>query len=223
MTKRKQSHLELEKHLIEQLQFLELSAHAFDRGFEAEAKRMAVTIRVLLHDTRNSHSLLGQLGLKSKLFWDLSMPAMPVMPGQMMMTGIPCRLVGIGPGRSGAGYLAHLDMVPEQKQIPFDQWWTDIVYTENLTSRSADGKFTMQLQPLGAKVNTLSRCDLVRIVTDQDGGAHVDPAIDERYAKLSRDNAAGWTTEVHGVRRPISGIELASIRQIAHEVLRTLK
>lgn len=53
---------ELENHLSKQLQFLQNSSESYDNGFDSEAKRLAVTIRVLLYDTQKSHSLLGQLG-----------------------------------------------------------------------------------------------------------------------------------------------------------------
>lgn len=53
---------ELQAHLAEQLGFLERSADAFDNGYEDEAKRMATAIRVLVHDTNQSISLLKQLG-----------------------------------------------------------------------------------------------------------------------------------------------------------------
>jgi hypothetical protein len=61
---------ELECHLAEQLQFLQVSAAAFDAGFEGEAKRLAVVLRILLHDTKSSKSLLGQLGRKGGPFFD---------------------------------------------------------------------------------------------------------------------------------------------------------
>ncbi len=63
MAKRPINVVELQAHLAEQLQFLEASADAFDRGFRGEAKRMAATIRILVHQTHRSHSLLGQLGI----------------------------------------------------------------------------------------------------------------------------------------------------------------
>ena len=58
---------ELWIHLREGVHFLRVSAAAFDQGFEAEAKRLATTIRVLVHDTKNQKSLLHQLNLKHKL------------------------------------------------------------------------------------------------------------------------------------------------------------
>jgi hypothetical protein len=56
-----QSRAELEAHLAEQLQFLETSGSLFDSGNTSEAKRLAATLRLLFHDARNSHALLGQL------------------------------------------------------------------------------------------------------------------------------------------------------------------
>ena len=57
MEKIDQSLHELINHLKEQILFLKASASAFDEGFDGEAKRLAVTVRVLLHDTNNSISL----------------------------------------------------------------------------------------------------------------------------------------------------------------------
>jgi hypothetical protein len=62
----------------EALSFLRNSNSAFDNGFEAEAKRLAVTLHVLLHDTANSHSLLQQLGFKSSFVgWTPRFPSTP--------------------------------------------------------------------------------------------------------------------------------------------------
>jgi hypothetical protein len=55
------------ENLAESTQFLISSASSFDRGYEAEAKRLAVTLRVLLHDTPQSHSLLDLLGVKDQI------------------------------------------------------------------------------------------------------------------------------------------------------------
>ena len=61
---------ELRTHLQEQVRFLKTSAESFDKGDRTEAKRLAVAVRILFHDTKHSLSLLGQLGLKSCSFLD---------------------------------------------------------------------------------------------------------------------------------------------------------
>jgi hypothetical protein len=62
--KRDQTREDLVAHLREQYGFLAVSCELFDQGNEAEAKRIAVAIRTLVHDTPASHSLLEQLGYK---------------------------------------------------------------------------------------------------------------------------------------------------------------
>ena len=64
-------------------------------------------------------------------------------------------------------------------------------------------------------------------LANQDGGAHVDPKLDVAYAHIARTPGLGWTVANIGpggtTTEPFTGrAELASMRQIAHEVLRTL-
>jgi hypothetical protein len=59
MTKTAITPADVQVHLNEQLGFLERSVAAFDQGYEDEAKRLAVTLRVLLHDTTHCWDSLG--------------------------------------------------------------------------------------------------------------------------------------------------------------------
>lgn len=191
------SQAELAEHLSEQVTFLKASAASFDAGFLGEAKRLAHTIRVLVHDTKRSRSLLGLLGLKS-LFLDTALPPAPgnIMPqaGLVMM--------GLG-GPEGDRYLAMGDGTPYSRWVTFDEWWGCAVFVD-------DHK------------QVLTRRNLVLIVANQDGGSHVDPTLDEVYARLTRDNSMGWLIVAGQVQRPMPEPARASVRQIAHELLRTL-
>jgi hypothetical protein len=51
MTQYIQTQDELLAHLKEQITFMKESAISYDNGFESEGKRLAVVIRVLVHDT----------------------------------------------------------------------------------------------------------------------------------------------------------------------------
>ena len=62
MGKYQQTSEELLAHLWDQIKFLVASSKSYDQGFEGEAKRLAVAIRVLMHDTTQSNALLTQLG-----------------------------------------------------------------------------------------------------------------------------------------------------------------
>lgn len=60
-------------------------------------------------------------------------------------------------------------------------------------------------------------------MANQDGGAHVDPSLDAKYAALTRSNSVGWMAS-DGVRQePLNDIELHSVRQIAFEFLESFK
>jgi hypothetical protein len=192
-----QSRTDLASHLAEQLEFLQASADAFDRGRDGEAKRLAVSVRVLVHETKNSRSLLGQLGLLSQNFVST---VFPDVVGNLTAHGGLISMAVSGPETS---YIAMLDDVPMVRQLSFRDWWDETVFTDDTKT-------------------TLSRRELVLSVADQDGGAHVDPTLNEAYAKLSRENSMGWVVAAAGETKPIPKPERAAIRQIAHEVLRTL-
>jgi hypothetical protein len=66
-----------------------------------------------------------------------------------------------------------------------------------------------------------SRRDLVLAVANKDGGAHIDADLGERYRGLSRENSLGF---VQDDERPIANsVVLASVRQVADELLRTVE
>lgn len=198
MNKRTRTQGELEELLQEQIQFLESSAEAFDKGFEGEAKRLAVTIRVLLHDTKNSHSLLSQLGKKDISLWDT---ALPNDPDNELPHGGLIYIAKIG---KETKYFPMLDDVLKMQPIPFEDWWKASVFMDDQKA-------------------TLSRRDLILTAADQDGGAHVDPKLNETYARLGKENSLGWIARDPEGPKPVLGPERAAIRQVAHEVIKSLK
>jgi hypothetical protein len=69
-----------------------------------------------------------------------------------------------------------------------------------------------------------SRRDLVLAVANKDGGAHVDPQLDDSYVALSRMNSIGFAwIGPNGVSEPLDSPVPASVRQIAYEVAQTLE
>lgn len=192
-----QTREELITHLSDHLSFLKSSADSYDAGHDGEAKRLAVSLRVLFHDTKSSHSLLGQLDRLNNSFFSTAIPYDP------RNIDTHNGLTFIGMAGSETRYLAMLDDVPYRSWKPFIEWWNEIVFVDK-------------------NKNQFTRKNLVLSVANQDGGAHVDPLISQNYAQLSRHNSLGW---VHGVNEntdPIPNAEKAAIRQIAHETLRSL-
>jgi len=189
---------ELQAHLTEQLGFLERSTEAFDNGFEDEAKRLAVTIRTLVYDGKSSHSLLEQLGMKSSPLVDTSSPFNPSNVASHH------RLTSLRIDAHGGKFVANLDSGPRPaRNVSFDNWWTKPVIVDG-------------------KRKQFSRKDLVLIAANQDGGAHVDPSLDDAYAALSRKNTSNYVVITPGGGQP-KFPERAAIRQIAHELLKTCR
>jgi len=202
MTKISQSLDELQKHLREQISFMLRSANLYDEGYREEAKRLALHLRILLHDTSKSHSLLGLLDIKNQTqFYDTSSDYDP--ENLLSHAG----LVSLKVSEKGAIYAPRLGESPSGKifrKVPFDYWWSEVVIVDK--SRSS-----------------FSRSDIVLSVAHKDGGAHIDPKLEEFYADLTRKNSMGWFFEKTGaLPESLKEIELASIRQIAYEVLTSL-
>lgn len=196
-----QSSADLRQHLADQIGFLESSADAFDADFHGEAKRLATTIRVLLHDTRHSKSLLGQLGMKDVLFFDSAHPRHP------RAVTTYCGLTVLMMGPQTHKYVPMLDDTLDgpKRPLPFEAWWDSTVIVDNTHRR-------------------FTRKNLVLAVANQDGGAHVDPTLDEHYARLSRRNSLAWYhVPNRGPTVPVDGAVPATIRQIAHELLKTFR
>jgi len=109
-------------------------------------------------------------------------------------------------GSSGLEWVPRLDMIPYKvKKLPLQRWLEKVVVIDG-----KDRKFT--------------RGDLILCVCDKDGGAHIDPILEEDYADLSRHNSMGWKLKGrNGEEIDEEGPHLACIRQIAHEILKSLK
>ena len=190
-------------YLREQINFLKSSCQSYDNGFESEAKRIAVIIRVLLHDSERSKSLLTLLRKKNIKFYDFSWDdnqSISPFAGMLMI-----RMT-----TKEREFVPFLEMGrPElytRPKLDFETWWHKIVVKDY-------------------KNNQFSRKSLVLAVSNKDGGAHVDAKLNNEYAALTKEHSLGFgfisdNGEFHEVStKP----ELACIRQIAFELLKTLK
>lgn len=192
---------ELRRELVEQLQLLRHSCQAFDGGLEAVAKHISLSLRVLLHHHRQSRALLDQLGLRDGRY----LTSAPPLNQNNLLT--ECNLVLMHVGPTGARYLplvaAGGPPFPLQP-IPFVDWWNNPVLKDNCG-------------------RTFCRRELVLNVADTDGGAHVDPELEEAYMAISRENSLGWVFSTGAENSALEGRpELACMRQIAHELLATI-
>ncbi len=202
MAKLKQSRIELENQLKEQIGFLITSCKLYDEGRHAEAKRLASTLRILFHETKKSRSLLGQLYLREIHWIDTSAPYDP------------------------ENLVSHISLVSIKYEPGWIPWLIPKGTTTDIMNKSEFNKWWSHpviVSAKGVDKTIFSRQNLILNVANTDGGAHVDPELEEVYAELSRMNSVGITVIMGDKKYPMLYPEIPSLRQISHEVLLTLQ
>lgn len=79
-----------------------------------------------------------------------------------------------------------------RNEIDFDKWWSHPVI----------------VAVAGANKTYFSRQNIILNVADTDGGAHVDPELEDIYEELSRKNSVGYTAIKDGTSYPMLYPEL---------------
>lgn len=203
----------------EQIGFLVKSCQHFDQGDIAEAKRLATSIRILVHDTKNSKSLLGQLGFKVRPFFNsaqsVKRPDFIPETAELIWTFGRLSLLSLDLTYDRHFYSPlfgkpDFNNLNEDRLIDFDTWWDQPVIEDK-------------------EDHFFSRKDIVLAMADKDGGAHVDPSLDDPYYQLTRENSVGHV--IHFTQESPEGISKTThsefpesaayytVRQIAHEIL----
>ena len=203
-----------QQELEKQLGFLRRSCQFYDEGEVDEAIRIAVPIRTIVHDTRNSTSLLTHLNAKGIKLWSSIAGA---TENTVWYQGMGLHEYWRYGNRTGASYGPSFDDGPGMVLLPVSEWWNQIVY---VFSRKPEGDPTGEIEVL-----RLSRRDIVLTATNKDGGAHVDRKLTPAYEMLAADGTVGsFVLESDGVKQelPITKAHLVALRQIGHEVLRSL-
>jgi hypothetical protein len=202
----KQNEEDFKRHLTEQIHFLEKSTKEYDKGDFLEAKQMSVRLRVLLHDTPKSVSLLTHLGRKDIGFYDTSVYDENNL---LFDDGLVCYKIEVNPGEpTKITFVPPLNNGPPNRytkgKIPFDEWWTNTIIDDK-------------------QGNTLNRKKLILAVCNQDGGAHIDAKLKEAYANSMNKHNVQPITNGKDEGIFVSDIISANIRQITYEVLKSLK
>lgn len=193
------------------MRFIYKSAFAYSNKEDFnEARRIATHLRVLFHHKGSNRALLKTLGAWDDLtLYDTSGGGVIIGPPTMIRGLIMLRestnrtpvirqtvpLFDRGP--HGSRYFV---------RRPFAEWWSMPILTHT-PSRTV-----------------FTRSDFVLSVAEQDGGAHVDPTISEKWALLSRDHAFDPIFGVeNGKLVPYAGMDLAVICQIGYEAFTSLR
>lgn len=190
--------------LKRQYNFLIYSCEAFDKGNWEEAVRIATCIRVFVHDTPKSISLLKHLNAKNIKLFNTS-PGIPKGEnGYEPFTHFTMGIIDFG--NQIFGYMPTLeDFKPGSSVVlPIEEWWNQIVWI-----LSPECKLTRERIILSA--------------ANQDGGAHVDAKLKSDYEDLSQYNFGTLTCKTGGKRisMDVHKLHLMTIRTIANEILKS--
>ncbi|WP_445368810.1 hypothetical protein ACH5Y9_05330 [Methylomonas sp. BW4-1] len=166
---------EIREELQIQLDKLDELSALYDQGKDHFAADIATVLRKLFRQKGNSKSLLGQLNNWNPSLFDTvetkkqGNPNIHIAPVSGMAS--------VGVSQDGLKLYEVWKPAYQPSGTPFyttfDTWWTKTLFHD--THGVA-----------------FSRKCLVDWLCDQDGGAHVDPALDQEYFRLTRESSYGF-------------------------------
>jgi hypothetical protein len=196
----KRSRDELLRALDVQQSALAASCRSYDEGNKWEALRLASATYTLVHDYGKIRSILSQLGIKDKMkFLSSGHHVGPKVVGRVNPL-VTLELQVDRPSEYGPRFQTVETPV---RQVSFGQWWErDIIIKDG----SAE----------------LTRKRLVFVLRNQEGGAHFDDEVrDPAYVSLARSSNALVIRLGHEPQL-VFAVELATMRQVAWELTKTL-
>ncbi|MFD2914321.1 hypothetical protein [Psychroserpens luteus] len=198
----------------DQLKILATNCFEFDNGEQFFGLEICHRLRVLLHHTipnGTSHSIINLLNLESIQF--LSTYEDRSMVKITTPEGIMSAVYGLVKSTSGQislfDFFPYLEDIRKSENLEFNKWWKEEIVC------SHENKFSFTRKKI-----------VVDIFANKTGGSHLDPNIISSSLDVYRleNHIIGWNTadkENNPLKHSISPF-LATARQIAHELFRTL-
>ncbi len=185
----KEAQNRLFEQLQQQIRFLRDSCGLYDQGRHEEAIRIATCLRVLIHQTPRSTSLLAHLDMQDiRLVSTVSLERFSTPPfffdGLCMSTNNSFLVPKLAAGG-------------QRFSLTLEEWWNQVVMY-------IDGE-------------SLTRKEIVLTAANKDGGAHVDEVLPENYHRLSDGFFIAISQD--GSVTNFRGHHLSCLRQIGYEFL----
>ena len=167
--------------LAEQLRCLRNSCESYDRGDKSEAVRIATILRVLMHDTRYSTSLLTHLKAKDKikLYSTIDPP-----PDPIEYHGMGRVYLNVSEDYEVSRRIEPVLDFEAGPPVPVSvlDWWEMPVFV----SRADAGiRFAGSLAATAGENFFIRRKDIIRGAADKEGGTHVDEKPAPDYERLA--------------------------------------
>ena len=180
-----------------QLRLIENACRGFDADLFEAALHIAVAIRVLIHETSNSHSLLGQLTLRNSVKLLSTFPELKLKND--VPKGVITETITFGVGIGPFGFQPPLGNTPKKHYLSVDAWWNEVIHQFR---------------------ERFSRADIILAAANQDGGAHIDPSPHQKTILLRGSLGTVTTTTNRGTqKRELTNPHFSMIRQFGFEIL----
>lgn len=197
--------LDLTIKFIDRLVHEALALDCLDHTRESFATTIATQLRVLLNDEGRNNSLLSQVGIKDSIFY-ITRPTLCLNVVNMLTTANMVKFVA---NSDNGAYCMVDDFKPKDKagfSCSFEAWWNEIVI---------DSKHE--------KLSHITRRDVVLVLADKEGGAHVDREYDEAYRQVKFEHGF-FFQDGTGVQHPLKNdFFVESLFYIAQEFLYSFK
>ncbi len=191
---RRQTKAQLIDKLKTQIKLLQNNAKMYDNGAEEASITISTVLRTLLWED----SLLSKIGIKKQLIFINT--AYPYEETNLLTQH---GLVGMRLSNGGGKFIPHLSN-GRNETCKYHDWMNEIVICDK-------------------KRNLFRRKQLIQIIANKDGGAHVDSELPDDYVGLKEENTINWEMVTpNGVSPLANDVVYASLRQMAYEVLVSL-
>lgn len=165
-----------------------------------EAARIANAVFILVGRGMKHHvSILNQLSIQNDVTF--------VASNGNHITGNPLVAVGLEKVKENHWIIEARpihDGVHEAKRMQFDEWWQQCIFTDD--------------------VSKLSRCELIRVMRDRDGGSHYDPEIrDEKTRDILNGRLGIRYRSGDGVERMVPWWLHTMVRKVGEELISSVK
>jgi hypothetical protein len=194
--------LNIEDEVGKQLRFIDASCKLYDSGNHEEALRIAVSARVLFHNTKQSKGIIGghsKTNTLKLLSTTAFKPGFPAAQGSSFLG-----FLGLCP--DSGGFRPRLGDDKRNDNIPWSQWWSE-----------------EPIMAVNSKLDYITRKQLILECANRDGGAHVDEIKSHEYecliAGLGISVLGGFNESPLVFEQPLRFANLAALRQIGYEIL----
>lgn len=157
MQRKAMDQVRLKEHLKRQMKFIRNSCALYDAGDEDEAIRIATTIRILIHETKEPNSLFSFLGVRSTIQLSSSLRKYDYDKGN------PSFFDGVS-NFTTSGIVPNLTTSFPQS-LDVESWWEEIVLISGPQS-----------------IHT--RKSITLAAANKDGGAHVEKKLKPQFKEL---------------------------------------